>query len=106
MKLNESVALVPLTPLLFTAGISLQYFHKLPDTFEQLSLYYIKIYIGITISISLALSTWVLLILLMQSVNGAQLLNITFLPVLFAPVPAPAVLLTDISPLTSIYASL
>ena len=42
----------------------------------------------------------------MQSVNGAQFLNITFVLVLFASAPAPAVLLTDIFPLTSIYASL
>ena len=37
-KLNESVASAPLKstvlPLLFTAGISLQCYHKLPDVFE------------------------------------------------------------------------
>ena len=48
----------------------------------------------------------VLFILLMQSVNGAQFLNITFLLALFASTLAAAVLLTDIFPLTSIYASL
>ena len=36
--LNESVALAPLksttSSLLFTAGISLQYYHKLPNVFE------------------------------------------------------------------------
>ena len=42
----------------------------------------------------------------MQSVNGAQFLNITFLLVLFASTLAAAVLLTDIFPLTSVYASL
>ena len=44
----------------------------------------------------------------MQSVNGGQFLNITFLPVLFASASASAaaVLLTDIFLLTSIYASL
>ena len=42
----------------------------------------------------------------MQLVNGAQFLNITFLPVLFAAAPAPALLLTDIFPLKIIYASL
>ena len=47
-----------------------------------------------------ALSTCVLFISLIQSVNGAQFLNITFL--LLSPAP-PA---TDIVPLTSIYASL
>ena len=50
-----------------------------------------------------ALSIWVLFILLMQLVNGAQFLNITFLLVSFA---AAAVLLTVIFPLTSIYVSL
>ena len=38
LKLSESVLLFPLkitiSPLLFTAGISLQYCHKLPDVFE------------------------------------------------------------------------
>ena len=53
-----------------------------------------------------ALSIWVLFILLMQLVNGAQFLIITFLLVLFAVAPSAAVLLTDIFPLTSIYASL
>ena len=42
----------------------------------------------------------------MQSVNGAQFLNITFLPVLLAAAPAPAVQLTDIFPLISIHGSL
>ena len=53
-----------------------------------------------------ALSFWVLFILLMQLVNRAQFLNITFLLVLFAAAPAPALLLTVILPLTSIYALL
>ena len=44
----------------------------------------------------LALSTWVLFILLMQSVNGPQFLNITFLLVFFAATPSAAALLTDI----------
>ena len=38
LKLNESVALAPLkstiAPLLFTAAMSLQYSHNLPDVFE------------------------------------------------------------------------
>ena len=37
LKLNESVSLAPLkliiSPSLFTAGISLQYCHRLPDVF-------------------------------------------------------------------------
>ena len=52
------------------------------------------------------LSASVLFILLIQLVNGAQFLNITFLLVLFAAAPTAALLLTDIFPLTSIYASL
>ena len=40
-------------------------------------MYSIKLYIGITISISLALSSCVLLTSLMQLVNGAQFLNAT-----------------------------
>ena len=47
-----------------------------------------------------------LFILLMQLVNGAQVLNITFLAELLAAAPAAAVLLADIFPLTSIYSSL
>ena len=54
---------------------------------------------------SLALSTCMLLISLMQLVNGAQFPNITFL-LLFASAPAAAVLLTVIVPLARIYASL
>ena len=42
----------------------------------------------------------------MQLVNGAQFLNITFLVTLFTAAPLAAVLLTDIFPLTSIYASM
>ena len=38
LKLNESVPLVPskliIAPSLFIAGISLQYYHRLPDVFE------------------------------------------------------------------------
>ena len=70
----------------------------------------IKLYIGsITMSISLALSTCVLFILLMQLVNRAQVLNTTFLffhYLLFALASAAVVLLTAILPLTRIYASL
>ena len=55
---------------------------------------------------SLALSTCVLLILLMQLVNGAQFLSITFSLVVFASASAAAVLLTAIIDLTRIYASL
>ena len=54
---------------------------------------------------SLALSICVLLISLMQLVNGAEFLNITFLLLLFASASAAAVLLTVIVPLTRMYAS-
>ena len=64
------------------------------------------LYIRITISKSLVLSTCVLFILLMQSVNGAQLLSITFLFVLFAASAAAVVSATDVVALTNIYASL
>ena len=43
-----------------------------------------KLYIGITTSKYFALSTWVLFILLMQSVNGALILNNTALFVSYA----------------------
>ena len=55
---------------------------------------------------SLALSTCVLLISLIQLVNGAPFLNITFLSPLITAAPEAAVLLTLIVPLTKIYASL
>ena len=55
---------------------------------------------------SLALPICVLLISLIQLVNGAQFLNITFLLVLFATASAAAVLVTLINPLTRIYTSL
>ena len=55
---------------------------------------------------SLALSICALLISLIQLVNGAQFLNITFLLIFYAAAPAAAVLLILIVPLTRIYASL
>ena len=62
--------------------------------------------IGITISISLTLSTCVLFISLTQLINGVQFLNITFLSELFASVPLAAIFVTAIFLSTSIYASL
>ena len=47
------------------------------DGFQKLSLYSLILYIGITISISWALSLPVLFILLMHLENDAQFLNIT-----------------------------
>ena len=55
---------------------------------------------------SLALSTSGLFISLMQSVNGAQFLIITFLLVSFTAAGATSVLGTVTVPLTSIYTSL
>ena len=55
---------------------------------------------------SLALSICGLLISLIQLVNGAQFLNITFLLILFAAAQSATVLLTLIVHLTRIYASL
>ena len=53
-----------------------------------------------------ASSTFVLFISVMQSVKGAQFLNITFLLVLFTAAPAAALFGTVIVPLTSMHASL
>ena len=107
LKSNESVRLPSpkstIVPLLFTAGISCQYWHKLPDCFQQLLLYSIKVYINIIISIPLALTISTLFISLLQSVNSAQFLNITFLLALFASASAAAVLLAVIVLLTSMY---
>ena len=50
-----------------------------------------------------ALSIWVFFILLIQLVNGAPFLNITFLLVLFASASSAAVLLTNIFPFYLIY---
>ena len=60
------------------------------------------------LSIYFALTVWVLFISLMQSVNGAQFLNITPLFLSFNPfaasfAPAPVIVTV---PLTSMYASL
>ena len=53
-----------------------------------------------------ALLTYVLFILLMQSVNGDQFSNFTFLLSLFPTAATPAMFATDIISLTSKYASL
>ena len=58
-------------------------------------------YIGITASMSLALSACILFILLMQSVNVAQFLNITSFTLFLLPVFAVVLV-----PLISIYMSL
>ena len=57
---------------------------------------------------SLALSIYVLFLSLMQSVNGAQFLNINFLLLLLSPhtAPATAVFWTVIVVLTIMYGSL
>ena len=60
---------------------------------------------GITISISLALSICVLFISFIQSINGAQFLNITSLSLLFGFVTSDGTGSIDIVPLTSTYTS-
>ena len=67
--------------------------------------YSIKLYIGNTISTSLALSICMLFISLMHLINGTQFLNSTFIFLLFGAASVP-VLLTVIVPLTIMYASL
>ena len=71
--LNLNAALLPrkltAAPALVKVGLSLYYCHKLPDVFELLSLYSIKLYISITTSVSLTLSISVLFNSFMQSVN-------------------------------------
>ena len=64
--------------ILSKAGLSLYYFHKLPDVFEYTPLYYIKLYIDIDTSMSLALSICALFISFMQLANRAQFLKIIF----------------------------
>ena len=64
------------------ASSSIYYCYKFPDVFYILLFFYIlhstKLYIAITISISWVSSTCVLFISVVQLVNGAQFLNITF----------------------------
>ena len=86
---------------LFAADLSLQYCNKLPNFFEELSLYSIKLYISVAAPMFLALSTCVLFIWLMQSVNGAQFLNICFKFALFA--SAAAVFTNVILPLSCMH---
>ena len=71
--------------------------HKLPEVSQQLSLYSIKLYIGIVISICSASSVKVSLISVLHFVNGAQ-----FLDTLFVLSLAPT---TAIFAVTEIYAS-
>ena len=68
----------------------------------KLSLYYIKLYIGITISIFLALFTCLLFISLMQLVKGAQYLNATPLSLssaclAAASAPAPVIVIVPVT---------
>ena len=108
LELNNLVGLTSLNstiaPLQFIAGSSLEDCHKLPDVFEWLLLYSIKLYIGITTSMPMALSTCITFILLMQLVNGAKI--ISFLLVLFAYEGTAAVFWIFIVVLTRILASL
>ena len=65
-------------------------------------MYSIKLYIGIATSISCASSTCVLFISLMQLINGAYFLNVTFLFQLFGAAAVP-VCGTTLVPLTCMY---
>ena len=67
---------------------------------------YIKLYIGITVSIYSAFSTCALFISIMQLVNGAQFLNIISLLILFTGAAWAAFFETDLVPLTRMCASL
>ena len=62
-------------PAFVTSDSSLSNCHKPPEVSEQLSLYSIKLYIGIIISRFSALSTCSSFIWFMHFVNGAQFLN-------------------------------
>ena len=64
------------------------------------------LYICITIPVFWVSSICILFISVMQSVNRAQFLNITFLFVSFTAAPAAAVFGTVMVPWTSMYASL
>ena len=68
---------------IFHTKLKWYYYHNKGNTGIIISTSSIKLYIGITLSISLALSICVLFILFMQSVNGGQLSNITSLFSLF-----------------------
>ena len=94
LLLSEGKSIIATT--LFKTGSSLQYFHKLLHV-----LYYIK-FINITTSMSLALFICVLFILLMESVNGTQVLNKFFIDIICTNSP---VFGTVIVSLTSIYAT-
>ena len=63
-NLNEILILLSvgksiISPLSLKAGSSLNYCNKLPDVFEKVPLYYIKLYTAITWSMSWASSTCV-----------------------------------------------
>ena len=88
---------------LLQADWFLKYCHKLQDVFKWLSIYSIKLDISIATSVSLALFTCVLSILLMQSVNGVQFSKITFIIALFASAYAAEVFVNNIVYLTSMY---
>ena len=81
LKSNELVLLGSINSAIVTSFAdvsSLQYYRKLPDFFKWLSMYSIKLYIGLTALMSLALSTSILLTLIMQSAIEAQFSNIAF----------------------------
>ena len=78
----------------FTAQVRIRLVLQLINSIVGLLQNIAKLYIGITTSMSLELSTCVLSILLTQVVNFAQFSNITFLLVLLAAVGATNVFVT------------
>ena len=81
--------------ILFKAGSSLENYHKLPDVSRWLLLYSVISYKDITTSVSLTLSTYELFISLRQPKNGANILNVTSLLLLFTAAPTPVISAKD-----------
>ena len=92
--------------LTFQTGSSLSNCQKFRDGFLYILKYSIELHIGITTSISCTSSTCTFFVPLMQLVNGAQFLNVSFLFLLFGYSSCVAVLRTFIIPLKYIYAPL
>ena len=74
-----SIEILPGYPSFVTGDSSLLNYHKLPEMFEQLSLYWIKLYTGITISRLSAPLTCSSFMWVMHFLNRAQVLNTTLL---------------------------
>ena len=87
-------------PFLFKAGSSLWYCKKTLDVFEQLSPYSIKLYIGITASMSLHI--YVCIIYCAYEISKwSTIFRYFFLFLLFGSIPAAVMFETFTVPLTS-----